>query len=430
MAKFNQAFNYPQQQLGTLEGSLGLTPHDTSTSGQSSTATTTPTDWASLIKGGGDAASSLLGMFGAGSDKEMKTDITKLGKDPKTGLQMHAYRYKGDPKSYPKVVGPMAQEVQEKYPDQAKRLGGKLTVTPEIMSAAGVKGYARGTASVGSPSLAPFLPPSSKGVAKGISALSAFQPPVRMPKGLGVPKMQKFAFGSSDVQAPDMSGLPDDAFNASTGDQPGVLGLLGKAAQGASKVGGDFAGGNKPATGADKSGLQPGQPSMGYLISGYADGTDDVRPGPTVTYPTGQSQQLMMGPAQFPQMTTADRQRNDVGPMYSRTSGRAILNDPRAAPFADPRTFPAWKQFATGVAAVPGQGMEDTVPSMLTPGEAVLTPRAAQHVGRGNIAALNAMLPPVSHRSTSAPRAGARGIAGALANTKRRPKVAGGLSGV
>src|SRR5207344_172027 len=65
MAKFNQAFNYPQQQLGTLEGSLGLTPHDTSTSGQSSTATTTPTDWASLIKGGGDAASSLLGMFGS-----------------------------------------------------------------------------------------------------------------------------------------------------------------------------------------------------------------------------------------------------------------------------------------------------------------------------------------------------------------------------
>ena len=32
MAKFNQAFNYPQQQLGVLESSLGMTPHDTSTS--------------------------------------------------------------------------------------------------------------------------------------------------------------------------------------------------------------------------------------------------------------------------------------------------------------------------------------------------------------------------------------------------------------
>jgi hypothetical protein len=38
------------------------------------------------------------------------------------------------------------------------------------------------------------------------------------------------------------------------------------------------------------------------------------------------------------------------------------------------------------------------------------------------------MLPPVSHRSTSAPRAGARGISGALANTKRHPKVMGGLA--
>ena len=209
-----------------LESSLGMTPHDTSTSGQSTTATTTPTDWASLIKGGGDAAASFSACSSC-SDKEMKTDITKLGKDPKTGLQMHAYRYKGDPKTYPKVVGPMAQEVQEKYPDQAKRLGGKLTVSPEVMSAAGVKGYAdtrppiplggqhiltprhyaRGTANVGSPSLAPFLPPSSPGVAKGIAAMSAFRPPVRMPRGAGVPKMQKFAFGSSDVQAPDMSGL-------------------------------------------------------------------------------------------------------------------------------------------------------------------------------------------------------------------------------
>ena len=33
MAKFNQAFNYPQQQLGTLESSLGMTPHDTTSEG-------------------------------------------------------------------------------------------------------------------------------------------------------------------------------------------------------------------------------------------------------------------------------------------------------------------------------------------------------------------------------------------------------------
>ena len=113
MAKFNQAFNYPQQQLGTLEASLGMTPHDTSTAGQTTSQTTTPTDWASIISKGASAASDIYGM----SDKSMKTDITKLGKDPKTGLDMHAFRYKGDPKSYPKVVGPMAQDVQKIAPD-------------------------------------------------------------------------------------------------------------------------------------------------------------------------------------------------------------------------------------------------------------------------------------------------------------------------
>ena len=50
MAKFNQAFNYPQQQLGTLLSALGMTPHDTSTSGQTTQQTTTPTDWASIMR--------------------------------------------------------------------------------------------------------------------------------------------------------------------------------------------------------------------------------------------------------------------------------------------------------------------------------------------------------------------------------------------
>ena len=96
------------------------------------------------------------------------------------------------------------------------------------------------------------------------------------------------------------------------------------------------------------------------------------------------------------------------------------------------------KRFAGGIAAVPGDGSTDTVPSYLTPGEAVLTPGAAQHVGRPKIAALNAMHPPTlstfmppvgSGAATMALRAGARGMKGALANTKLRPKIVGGLSG-
>ena len=137
-------------------------------------------------------------------------------------------------------------------------------------------------------------------------------------------------------------------------------------------------------------------------------------------------------------VTAAVRQQQDMPLIDSRTTGRAILNDPRAAPMADPRTFPAWKQFANGSAQVPGDGSDDTVPSYLTPGEAVLTPGAAQHVGRPKIAALNAMHPPVlstfmppvgSRQATTTMRAGARGIKGALSNTKLRPKIAGGLSG-
>ena len=175
-----------------------------------------------------------------------------------------------------------------------------------------------------------------------------------------------------------------------------------------------------------------GAPSMGYAISGFADGTADVQPGPTVTYPTGQSQQLMMGPPQYAPVTAAVRQQQGMPLIDSRTTGRAILNDPRAAPMADPRTFPAWKQFAGGSSQVPGFGPTDSVPSMLTPGEAVLTPGAAQHVGRPKIAALNAMHPPPRCRTscrplapgraaTMPPRRGARGIGGSLSNTMLRP---------
>ena len=197
MAKFNQAFNYPQQQLGTLLSALGMTPHDTSTSGSSTSQTTTPTDWASIIQKGASAASDIYGM----SDKTMKTDITKLGKDPETGLEMHAFRYKGDPKSYPKVVGPMAQDVEKQYPGSTTPMGkdGKLAI----------KGYAGGTPFV-QPALTPFLPPSSPLVAKGLGAMSAFQRPVKLPRGATIAKMPKgFAFGSSDVPDMDDAALGD-----------------------------------------------------------------------------------------------------------------------------------------------------------------------------------------------------------------------------
>ena len=145
MAKYSQANSYPQQQLATLLSSLGMTPHDTSSTGSSTSETTTPTNWGALALGG---LEDLSGFFKA-SDKSLKTDITKLGKDPKTGLDMHAFRYKGDPKTYPKVVGPMAQDVEKKYPGATKRASaGELAVHPAIMPTSPVRGHADGTSFV------------------------------------------------------------------------------------------------------------------------------------------------------------------------------------------------------------------------------------------------------------------------------------------
>lgn len=86
-------------------------------------------------KGGGGSskaglAASIFSMF---SDEDEKTDITKLGKDPKTGLMLYAYRYKGDPKTYPKVVGPMAQDIEKDDPDAVREVGGKKIVNAFAM---------------------------------------------------------------------------------------------------------------------------------------------------------------------------------------------------------------------------------------------------------------------------------------------------------
>jgi len=62
------------------------------------------------------------------SDRTMKTDIEELGTDPQTGLDMYAYRYKDDPKSYPKVVGPMAQDIEKSNPGMVRKIGGKRVI--------------------------------------------------------------------------------------------------------------------------------------------------------------------------------------------------------------------------------------------------------------------------------------------------------------
>ena len=58
------------------------------------------------------------------SDPREKTDIKKIGTDDATGLAMYSFRYKDDPKTYPKVIGPMSDEVKEKYPELVSEIDG------------------------------------------------------------------------------------------------------------------------------------------------------------------------------------------------------------------------------------------------------------------------------------------------------------------
>lgn len=109
-------------QLNILLSSLGMSPYGKTEQTEKTQSGGGGTDFAQMGLG---ILSLLFGLF---SDREDKTDIKKLGKDPITGLDIYAYRYKGDPKSYPKVVGPMAQDIEKKFPDMVGEIGGHKTV--------------------------------------------------------------------------------------------------------------------------------------------------------------------------------------------------------------------------------------------------------------------------------------------------------------
>jgi hypothetical protein len=131
---YQEAKQYPLEQLQIPLQALGMTPY-----GQQTT-TTGPGPQSNDLMTGLGAASAGVGILGglnslgafapllALSDERMKTDIEKIGRDKESGLDMYAYRYKGDPKSYPKVVGPMAQDIEKKYPDQATEIAGRKAV--------------------------------------------------------------------------------------------------------------------------------------------------------------------------------------------------------------------------------------------------------------------------------------------------------------
>jgi hypothetical protein len=115
-----QAIGAPMTALQQL---AGITPQDTSYTGTKTAPNNSPGVGQQIL---GAGLSLLPAIF---SDRNAKTDIEKLGVDPETGLTTYAYRYKGDPKSYPKVVGPMAQDVERAAPEMTRRIGGKLVIS-------------------------------------------------------------------------------------------------------------------------------------------------------------------------------------------------------------------------------------------------------------------------------------------------------------
>lgn len=159
IAKFNQAFTYPQQQLGIMESALGMTPYNTGTSGSSaSTQTTTESNPAASIFQGAQTLGGIASLFLPTSDRRLKTDIKRIDTHH-TGLPIYSYRYKGDPKHYPKVSGPMAEDVAKVAPHAVRSMGakGRLAVDMNALDA---------------------MPPSSPGVAKAIGMLRPGTPGV------------------------------------------------------------------------------------------------------------------------------------------------------------------------------------------------------------------------------------------------------------
>jgi hypothetical protein len=114
-----QALNVPFQALNTYRGVVPNV-YDSSTTGSSSQPIYGANELQSILP----FASLVGGLF---SDKTMKKDKEKMGKDMH-GLDQYAYRYKGESKNAPKRIGPMAQDVEKKYPGSTARVGGKMMI--------------------------------------------------------------------------------------------------------------------------------------------------------------------------------------------------------------------------------------------------------------------------------------------------------------
>ena len=156
---------FPEQQLARYQSSIYGNPLLAQPSYSKTTTGSQAGGGPGLGKtllGIGSTAASIAAIPGI-SDERAKTDITPIGMDDSTGLQMFAYRYKGDPKSYPKVVGPIAQDVEKKYPEAVGEVNGFKTVSMDMLQNNGIAGtpegqeYIERSAAMGGPVMPPVM---------------------------------------------------------------------------------------------------------------------------------------------------------------------------------------------------------------------------------------------------------------------------------
>ena len=130
IAKFTEGRDKELNDLNLRLTALGMSPYSqTSTTTGTSTQGSAGTDWAMTGMG-------LLSLFAGLSEDDMKEDKVNLGPIGESGINRWAFRYKGDPKSYPKVVGVMASEVEEHLPEAVTRVNGKRVIDYGMLAGA------------------------------------------------------------------------------------------------------------------------------------------------------------------------------------------------------------------------------------------------------------------------------------------------------
>ena len=149
MGQFAGAQQYPGQQLrrpavGLGHDALRLDDHGPSSTGQTQ-QTTTPS-LMSDVTGGLQALGSMyagaggplapLGVLNVPRPQTAtsKTDITEgLAFTRRLACRLYSYRYKGDPKSYPKVVGPMAEDAMQIAPHAVRTVAAFISPPGEAL---------------------------------------------------------------------------------------------------------------------------------------------------------------------------------------------------------------------------------------------------------------------------------------------------------